>query len=115
MESICKGLGPQFMKMAVEQDAIGLRRFMEGVISKETRSIQYNFYHSQGLRLSLTQWAKRLILKLLKSTHGQWIYRNVQIQDSVAGTQATLRKEKILREIEEQLEIGGEGLLEEDQ
>ena len=45
MELICKGLGPQFMKMAVEQDAIGLRRFMEGVISKETRSIQYNFYH----------------------------------------------------------------------
>ena len=115
MELICKGLGPQFMKMAVEQDAIGLRRFMEGMISKEMRSIQYNFYHSQGLRLSLTQWAKRLILKLLKSTHGQWIYRNVQIQDSVAGTQATLRKEKILREIEEQLELGDEGLLEEDQ
>ena len=86
MESICEGLGPQFMKMTVEQDTIGWRRFMEGMISKETRSIQYRFYHSQGLRLSLTRWAKGLILKLLEMTHGQWIYRNVQIHDSIAGT-----------------------------
>jgi hypothetical protein len=54
MESICKGLGPQFVKMAVEQDAIGWRRFMEGMISKEMRSIQYDCYHSQGSQLSST-------------------------------------------------------------
>jgi hypothetical protein len=47
--------------------------------------------------------------------HGQWLYRNVQIHDTVAGTLATLRKEEIQREIEEQVELGPAGLLEEDQ
>jgi hypothetical protein len=44
----------------------------------------------------------------------QWIYRNIQIHDTVAGTQATLRKESIQQEIEEQMEQGKAGLLEED-
>jgi hypothetical protein len=60
------------------------------------------------------RWAQGLILKLLEATHGQWIYRNIQIHDSVAGRQATLRKEAIQQEIEEQMELGKVGLLEED-
>ncbi len=56
-----------------------------------------------------------MILKLLEATHGQWIYKNVQIHDNVAGMWATLRKEEIQRDIEEQMEMGTKGLLEEDQ
>ncbi len=41
-------------------------------------------------------------------------YRNVQIHNNVAGTQVTLHKEAILQEIEEQMELGSAGLLEED-
>ena len=52
--------------------------------------------------------------KLLEATQGQWIYRNIQIHDSVAGTQSTLQKEVIQREIEEQMEQGMVGLLEEE-
>ena len=114
MEEICEGLGPQFQRMAKEQDAIGWRRFMEGMISREMRTIQYEFIQRQGSRLSSTKWAKGLILKLLETTHGQWIYRNVQIHDNVSGTQATLRKEAVLKEIEEQMELGDAGLLKED-
>ncbi len=55
-----------------------------------------------------------LILKLLESTHGQWIYRNIQIHDTVAGMHATLRNESIQQEIEEQMERGKTGVLEED-
>ena len=55
-----------------------------------------------------------MIQRLLEVTHGQWIYRNIQIHDSVAGTQATLRKEAIQREIEDQMERGDGDLLEED-
>jgi hypothetical protein len=56
-----------------------------------------------------------LIPKLLKATHGQWIYRNIQIHNFVvAGTQANLWKEVIQREIEEQMELGVAGLLEDD-
>jgi hypothetical protein len=66
------------------------------------------------MRISPERWAQGLILKLLEATHGQWIYQNNQIHDSVAGTQATLREEAIQREIEEQMERGFAELLEED-
>ncbi len=39
----------------------------------------------------------------------------MQIHNAVAGTQATVRKEAIQKKIEEQMELGGDGLLEEDQ
>jgi hypothetical protein len=55
-----------------------------------------------------------LITKLLKVTHGQWLYRNIQVHDKVARTLATLRKEEIQMEIEEQQALRAEGLLEED-
>ncbi len=51
----------------------------------------------------------------MEATHGQWLYRNVQIHDEVAGTQATLQKKANQNEIKEQMETGGYGLLEEDQ
>ncbi len=114
MESICIGLGPQFILMAKEQDAIGWWQFMEGMISTRMRSIQYDYHHMQGTRTNPKCWAQGLIWKLLEATHGQWIYRNIQIHDSVAGTQATLWKEAIQKEIEEQMELGEAGLLEED-
>ncbi len=53
-----------------------------------------------------TQWAQGLIFKLLKATHGKWIYHNIQIHDAVTGTQITLRKEVIQWEIKEQMELG---------
>ncbi len=45
---------------------------------------------------------------------GQWLYLNVQIHDVVSGTQVTIRKEAIQKEIEELMELGEAGLLEED-
>ncbi len=114
MEEICKVLGPQFTKMAKEQDAIGWRHFMEGMICRSMRKIQYNSHHQEGTGMNSTCWAQSLIQKLLEATNGQWIYCNIQIHDAVATTQATLQKEAIQREIEEQMELGEAGLLEED-
>jgi hypothetical protein len=101
--------------MAQEQDAIGWRRFMEGMISSKMRAIQLDYHHCHGTLMSPKRWTCGLIQKLLETTHGQWIYRNIQIHDSVSRAQMTLRKETIQREIEEQMERGGDGLLEEDQ
>jgi hypothetical protein len=115
MESICEGLDSRFSSMAQEQDAIGWRRFMEGMISSKMRAIQLDYHHRHGTLMSPKRWTCGLIQKLLETTHGQWIYRNIQIHDSVSGAQMTLRKETIQREIEEQMERGGDGLLEEDQ
>lgn len=46
--------------------------------------------------------------------HKQWIYQNYIVHDSVSGTIATARKDKLLLEIERQGELGDAGLLEKD-
>ena len=56
-----------------------------------------------------------MVIKLLEATHGQWLYRCIQVHDRVQGTLATQRKEELQREIEDQQEQGFDGLLEEDQ
>jgi hypothetical protein len=44
-----------------------------------------------------------------------WIYRNLTIHDRVTGVLAVNRREQLMREIEKQIDLGGEGLAEEDQ
>ena len=56
-----------------------------------------------------------IIIKLMEATHGQWLYRCIQVHDRVQGTRAMLRKEELQQEIEEEQDRGYEGLLEEDQ
>jgi hypothetical protein len=51
-----------------------------------------------------------VLLAILFSIAQTRRYRNVQIHDTVAGMQATLRKESIQQEIEEQMERGKAGL-----
>ena len=114
MVEICAGLGENYQQMVRDQDAIGWRRFMEGMVCSRMRKIQSLYHFGEGTGITLKRWAQVLILKLLKATHGQWLYRNVQIHDSVAGTQATLWKEEIKQEIEEQMAMGTKGLLDED-
>jgi hypothetical protein len=95
MVDICQGHGDQYQQMAQDQDAIGWRRFMEGMICTHMRRIQSSYHFREGMHMNPECLARGLILKLLEATHGQWIYRNIQIHDSVAGTQATLWKEAI--------------------
>jgi hypothetical protein len=47
-------------------------------------------------------------------THGQWIFRNLMVHDSVSGTLVTKDKEDLQLEIEKQNELGGDGLAEQD-
>ncbi len=68
--------------------------------------IQSDYNYKVGMRMNPEPWACVLILKLLEASHGQWIYQNIQIHDSVARTQATLRKEAIQLKEEEQMEMG---------
>ena len=55
-----------------------------------------------------------LVTKLLEVTHGQWLYRNIQVHDKISCTLVTLRKEELQLEIEWQQELGTAGLLDED-
>ena len=45
---------------------------MEGMLSAEILEIQNGFVDFGRCSLSLDIWAKRLVMKLLEITHGQW-------------------------------------------
>ena len=110
MQEICWGRCELFVQMAQEHDEIWLRRFVEGMIGRRMREIQWMYRICSGAEMSLERWVKGVILKLLETTHGQWLYRNVQIHDSVAGTLATASKEELMQAIAEHREMGTAGL-----
>ena len=99
--------GARFGKLAPSQDRIGWRRFMEGMILKEMLSIQTEYHDIQGGTLMPKVWTKGLVVCLLEVNHGQWLYRNVQVHNTVTGVLATKRKEELQKEIETQIELGG--------
>jgi hypothetical protein len=100
--------------MARAQDEIGWRMFMEGMVCSEIRVIQKTPTALSGSRINAEKWTVKLITKLLKVTHSQWLYRNVQVHNKIAGTLVTLRKKEIHMEIEAQQALRTAGLLDED-
>ena len=114
MEEAIIDAPPRFRHMALSQDKIGWRRFLEGMISTEITFIQRQHIAVNGSHMSLDKWCTGLITRLLEITHGQWLYRNYIVRDPVSGIIATARKEELLVEIERQRALGDAGLLEED-
>ena len=88
---------------------------MEGMVCTRMCSIQSLHRFAVGTRMNPERWGRGLILRLLETVHGHWLVRNIQIHNVVVGTQATLCKDEIQKEIEYQMELGSESLLEEDQ
>ena len=87
---------------------------MEGMISLELQGLKTNNILEPTSKLSMYKWWRGLIVKLLEATHGQWIYRNLTMNDRISGLLATHKKEHLMHEIEEQMDKGGEGLAEID-
>jgi hypothetical protein len=92
--------------MAMDQDEIGWRWFMEGMVTKNLREIQTTYSAIEGSNVSPEQWTIGVIIKLLETTHGQWLYRCIQVHDRAQGTQATLQKEELQKEIKAQQDLG---------
>ena len=69
---------------------------------------------SRGTPTTPISWAKSLIVSLIKITHCQWLYQNVQVHDTVTGLHKTLRKEELQKEVEDKIQMGGEELAEDD-
>jgi hypothetical protein len=115
MSDICLGLDMRYRLMARDQDEIGWRRFMEGMVCQRLREIQATYTSIEGSGVMPEQWTTGVVIKLLEATHGQWLYRCVQVHDRVQGTIATQQKEELQWEIEDEQEQGFDGLLEEDQ
>ena len=88
---------------------------MEGMICVEMQQLQETYSTLRGCNTSASLWGSGLVTRLLEITHGQWLYRCVQIHDKTQGTLITNRKENIQRQIEEEMNKGWDDLLEEDQ
>jgi hypothetical protein len=84
------------------------------MVSEEICALFEEVGLQEGSGISLDKWMTLLITQLLELTHGIWIYRNLVVHDTESGVLAIQRKEALQREIERQIELGGEGLAEED-
>lgn len=114
METLAQRLPGHYLPFARAQDQIGWRRFLEGMVAKELFVLAVMEEFQEGCRLTEDKWVRMVIQKLLELTHGMWIYRNLTIHDAAKGVLAVQRKEKLMEEIQRQIELGGEGLAEED-
>ena len=93
MKDIVVNRNHRLYPLTQSQELIGWRRFMEGMISKEIKCIKKSYLALSSYHLSIERWTTGLITKLLEVTHGQWLYRNVHVHNSISGTSATLNKE----------------------
>jgi hypothetical protein len=75
MLDICLGMDTRYRVMAQDQDNIGWRRFMEGMVCQRLREIQVMFTSIEGSRVTPEQWTTGVVIKLLEATHSQWLYR----------------------------------------
>ncbi len=71
MTKICSGMDHRYRKVAEEQDIIGWRQFMEGMICCGLKGLQEIYATVKGSKVTREQWATGVIIKLLKTTHGQ--------------------------------------------
>ena len=76
---------------------------MEGMISSEVLAIQAECVDLGGCLLLLDNWAKGLAINLIEATHGQWLYRNMLVHDTVSVLKAAKMKEELQREIEDHI------------
>ena len=76
---------------------------MKRMISLEALAIQAECVDLGGCSISLDNWAKGLAINLLEATHGQWLYGNMLVHNTVRGLKAAERKEELQREIEDQI------------
>jgi hypothetical protein len=83
MSDICLGLDMRYRLMAQDQDEIGWRRFMEGMVCQQLREIQATYTSIEGSCVTPEQWATGVVIKLLEATHRQWLNRCVQVHDRV--------------------------------
>jgi hypothetical protein len=68
-----------------------LEAFYGGCAVLLLRDLQEMYITVKGLNITGEQWATGVIIKLLETTHGQWLYCCMQIHDRVRvrGTQMT--------------------------
>ena len=117
MVDVLHDTGRRNRRLAASQELIVWGRFMKVMMYKDMLVIQQDYLVLGGARgtpTTPTSQAKGLIFRLVYITHGQWLYQNVHMHDTATGLHATRIKEELQKEIEDQIQMGGEGLAEDD-
>ena len=105
---------PVMQNLARSQDIIGWDLFMMGMLSKQRAAVQSVYLIQHHYSQPVSKWLSGLITQLLQVTHCQWIYRCVLVHDRSTGTLVSAHKEELMKETGYQLELGAEGLAEDD-
>jgi hypothetical protein len=100
-----------FRDYTVSQDVISWDGFVTGIFSNKLLPIQSTVSHSSRSSSNAMRWISGLITQLLQVMHTQLIYQCVLVHDRMTGTALILaHKEELLKEVENQLNIGPDGL-----
>ena len=91
MSSLTVDVDAVYQCMAWSQDSIGWTEFFKRMISKEVVEIQAACHPTGPGVISIKAGAGGVIMRLLETVHGQWIYRNTLVHDRVMGVLATAR------------------------
>ena len=87
---------------------------MMGMLSKQMAAVQSVYLLQHQSAQPVSKRLSGVITQLLQVTHCQWIYRCVLVHDRSTGTLVLAHKEELMKEIEYQLELGEDGLTEDD-
>jgi hypothetical protein len=96
-----RAMSPRMKALAISQDKIGWRNFMEGCISTHFYFIQHYHLALSGSYLDGSDWTKSLISKLLHITYLQLTYQNFTLHDKLCGYLHKKKLEDIQLTIEE--------------
>lgn len=106
-EQFGKGLATQ---AAIDQDMIGWFHFVEGKMAISWEAAQQEHYRRKCSNKSGRTWAMGLVTQLYTLAHNQWIYRNSVLHERDAQGLRIKEGEDLENSINEQFEIGVDGM-----
>lgn len=119
MQDICNcnqyNLPCNYDTFTISKDKIGWHQFLEGMFLYKLLSLLYDIILQPGHTMDLENRMAGLITQFLEITHNLWIYRNVVVHDDAAGIHAMRWRALLQTEIEQQVDLGSEGLGETNQ
>ncbi len=84
------------------------------MLLKQMANVQSAHFLQHLYSRPVSKWISGLITQFLQVTHFQWIYRCVLVHDRSTGTLVLAHKEELMKEKAHQLEMGAEGLAEDN-
>ena len=92
-------LSQAMRRAAHPQDTIGWKHLLEGKVSLHPRRLQESFLVGCATLLTIDDWMRGFITKLLKISHSQWIYWNLTKHHASQGTITLKAREDLMKEV----------------